>query len=799
MKYSKSKIVFSVFFIALLALTGMPSVAALGTVSEDFTTTTYEDPATTAEGWGTGSVSNPREYTITQLDFQTTASDGGVWSLDTQGRKVYLSLYKTGTGTNALRVYNISDPSNIQFMDGQHPATELTATVVDGDICAVGSEHSTFFIYNVSDPTNIPSSIWNHDFGSGMISDIEIDGHHMYVTIHQHSGMEEFNIYDIENPASPIRCDDTGWAEMYGLDVQEDISYMATGIYGLNMLGISDPYDIDTDLCWVNTPGVSYDCLAYGDICYVADGASGVQVVDCSTPAYSTIIGSYDTPNNATRLALQGNTLFVGDGSSVQILDVSNPATPVYVDAITLADVRDIGLAGGVLVIGTDAGLYTYSVGSMVTDFVLVDSYSAYDAYDVAYQGNIAYVAAGADGLVVLDVSNPANPILLDQTSYGTTPFYTTVDVDGDTAYITNRGNAGSGLTSFNVTDPTNVAQLGSNYFSDPYDLAVSGNTLFLADGTLGVYLMNITDPNAMVTIDSSGTMDNATAVAVQGHFAYFAGNGSTFGNYGTFAYNLNDLSSILLANFIGHINPEDIVVAGDFAAVANREYGVNFVDISDPWDIDNMGFMSYPSADLTSVEIFGNYIFAGDRGVGIHLIDANNPNQLIELSNYTTGNPDVRSLTVGGDYLYAACGNRLLIFRIFRSAGDTYQNPCKAQSKSLYTSPTLIVEANLTATASTPSGTSIDWFLSADGGASWESVTPGVAHTFTVAGIDLRWLANITNNNDDRTASISSVSIDYVELPPPNLLPLIIAVIAVIIIILVILLLYFFWYKKQK
>jgi hypothetical protein len=799
MKKNQLKIVLSVYFIALLAVTGIPFVSAAGTVSEDFTTTTFEDPSTTAVGWGSGSVSNPRSYSITQLDFFSTPDP--VSTLNTQGRKVYTGAYYD-IGSNGFRVFNISDPTDIALMDTRS-VSHVLSVEVDGDICYVGTAQgggTWLGVYNVSDPLNIPGPIYSSNLeADGHITDFAVQGRFLYVIMHQTSGTD-FQIFDVTDPTSPIYTDGAAWSWSLGIDVLGHVAYIADGPAGLYTRNVSNPYG-ETGLDSVNTPGNATDCLVDGQYCYVADGPSGVQVVDVSNPASLSIVETYDTPSSATRLARQGNTLFVADNTSVQILDISNPLNIAYVDQISLSGVHDVDVTdGGVLVIGTDAGLYTYRVGSMAIDLPLVKSYSAYDALDVAFQGDIAYVAAGSDGLVVLDVRNPANPILLDQYRPASTVDYTSVDVQGGYAYICNWGTPSKGVISFDVSDPTDVKFLDVMSYTYPYDLAVSGDLLSLADGLAGYYLNNISNPAAMVLIDYTGVIDNATAVAVQGHFAYLVGNGSSFGAYGTFAYNLNDPSNILETGFIGHINPEDIVVKGDFAAVANREWGVNFVDMSDPWDINNLGFMAYTGADLTCVEMFGNYIFAGERGVGIHLIDANNPNDLIELANYTTGNPDVRNLAVGGDYLYAACGSSLRIFRIFRSAGDTYQNPCLAESLSLYTSPGLIVEATLTVTTTTPAGTSIHWYLSADGGTNWESATPGSLHTFTYPGNDLRWRANISNTNDARTASISSVSIDYSDIPLANpLLPAIIAVIAVIIIILVILFLYFFWYKKQQ
>ncbi|MHA1502133.1 MAG: GGIII-like transmembrane region-containing protein, partial [Candidatus Heimdallarchaeota archaeon] len=67
-----------------------------------------------------------------------------------------------------------------------------------------------------------------------------------------------------------------------------------------------------------------------------------------------------------------------------------------------------------------------------------------------------------------------------------------------------------------------------------------------------------------------------------------------------------------------------------------------------------------------------------------------------------------------------------------------------------------------------------LQFFMSADGGAHWESVIPGVEHTFTNTGYELLWRANIIGPEDE-SAYIYEISIDfeYEEPSPPGLSPL--------------------------
>ncbi len=77
------------------------------------------------------------------------------------------------------------------------------------------------------------------------------------------------------------------------------------------------------------------------------------------------------------------------------------------------------------------------------------------------------------------------------------------------------------------------------------------------------------------------------------------------------------------------------------------------------------------------------------------------------------------------------------------------------------YNSASEITSATLVAEHIKPSGTDITYYLSADGGSNWESVTSGVAHNFTNTGDDLRWKANFTSSSEDSTPTIQYLYID--------------------------------------
>jgi len=111
---------------------------------------------------------------------------------------------------------------------------------------------------------------------------------------------------------------------------------------------------------------------------YVADGSSGLQVIDVSTPENPQIIGSVDTPGSARGIAVLDNMAYVADYlSGLQVIDVSTPQNPQVIGSVNaLGDARDVTLIG-----------------------------------------NMAYVASGSAGLVIVPLTIEITPVKVNNAS----------------------------------------------------------------------------------------------------------------------------------------------------------------------------------------------------------------------------------------------------------------------------------------------------------------------------------------------------------------------------------------------
>jgi len=161
-------------------------------------------------------------------------------------------------------------------------------------------------------------------------------------------------------------------------------------------------------------------------------------------------------------------------------------------------------------VLATLAALVLGGVGGPDSGPALLDRLGSWPGYgrgpaaDVAVANHYAFVAIEEGGLLVLDITDPSKP--LRAASYplaGQTHF---VRVAGARAYVATRVVRGGGgceserwrgrLVILDISDPANPALLGSYTTSREIQcLFAEGNRAYLCDSVDGLHIVDVTDP----------------------------------------------------------------------------------------------------------------------------------------------------------------------------------------------------------------------------------------------------------------------------------------------------------------
>ncbi|NHJ48577.1 MAG: hypothetical protein FK733_12400 [Asgard group archaeon] len=785
MNYRKLKIIIVLSFITLMFPVSFVSLVAgsinpdyetaytkMGTANfvEDFTTTSHRLGTSTASGWGIGALTNARNFTPSFLDHYVTTNP--VYDLDMQGRRAYAGIYDNTVGIDSISIFDLSDPTSITKLGGDSTWIYTMAIEANGAYCYTGQVSiagNSVVVYDVINPA-APTDPNGQGFLDGYVTDIETDGHLVYFTNYNATLGNSLKIFYAENPlAHNLIVPDWNMNKGLGLDVQGSNVYVAASDEGFYILNTTDKY-YPTEIGYISLPGNVTDVIVDGNVAYVVAGPAGLFTLDISDPSNIAILGHYDTNGNAIDLIKQGNTLFVADGAGGLVaFDVADPTHPVYCFAFLLPYTYCVELYGGVVVAGAEDGIYTIGLyaGDGITnieDNVFGNVYDVSEAWDVRVQDDVAIVAGGPDGIYTLDVSDPNNPILLDQDILGASPFYRKLDVHGDFAYVADYGTA---FRVYDISDPSNIFQTDYRSLGFCTDVYVSGDIAYLADGSAGVFIYNISDPYNIPSPFSSfdDAMVNLTSIWVQGNHLYTVDYGVGGFNPSFYVYDMSDIDvEVQLAAVNRWDTHYDVKVDGEVAYLSTDVWLTTYY-VTNPAAPVYGDDLEHDSTIIESLGVwnFGPYVLSASGTQGVHLLDETNyfgPG--VNTQNYPNATGAIQ-ITTNGDYTYIANMSSLIILRHFESAGDTYdEGSAFALSTEVDTLAVgEIKTATLDADEFLPPDTSVDYYMSADGGLHWDPVMLGIEHEFLFPGDDLRWRAEFFGPTYS-SAHVYEININY-------------------------------------
>ncbi|MCE7066169.1 LVIVD repeat-containing protein [Dyadobacter sp. CY326] len=214
------------------------------------------------------------------------------------------------------------------------------------------------------------------------------------------------------------------------------------------------------------------------------------------------------TGGSMARFAITGTTLYIVSKQTLEVYDIADGANPVK---------------------ATDKNM---SVG-IETIF--------------PYKDNL-YIGA-SDGMYIFNNTNPKNPQLLSKFQH--IQSCDPVVVRDKYAYVTLRSgvtcrpqNSLSSLDVIDISNPVDPKMVHTQRMSSPYGLAVSGNKLFVCEGSLGLTLLDITNPALPVFKQTFGDLPAYDVIARDKHLI-------VTGEKGLFQFKYDDADNVELLSKI--------------------------------------------------------------------------------------------------------------------------------------------------------------------------------------------------------------------------------------------------------
>ncbi len=429
----------------------------------------------------TVNVANPDSAFVADVD------DIPLWDIrdiTLYGDHIFVGARRGGWNVE-IRAYSLSDPADpspagsvVTPLPGSSVFPYIAAAA---GVCYIGYDTHYVWMYDVSNPSSMYET-GHLPHISQPVAGLDVHGPNLYVLRREIGGNHGYvHAFSVSSPSplEPIGAVDTPGE---ALDVaiaagRPDLAYVADGATGVLVIDVTDPLSpvvVDT----IDTPGYATDIELAGTMAYVADGSEGLQVIDVTTSA---IVGSVDTPGTAVDLAVLDTLAYVADSAEgLRIVDITTPSSPVLRGVETaLLDAQGVGVVGGV-----------------------------------------AYVAAGGQGVQSVDVSDPDNPWIIDGVKHRDATYAKKVDVVLDRVYVTDET---AGLVIVDASDPGNLAILGDLATDNTAgDVNLLGLFAFVGSGA-GMRLVDVQDGTSPVMVGGVDVPATARGIFANENYAYIA------------------------------------------------------------------------------------------------------------------------------------------------------------------------------------------------------------------------------------------------------------------------------------
>lgn len=567
---------------------------------------------------------------------------------------------------HGLQVIDCRDPMN-PVKIGETNTTGLAQDVqVRGRYAYVACWDAGLQIFDVLDPTNLV--FVGQCPTPGFARSVRVAGQRAYVANRQggqNSG-GAFTIIDITDPAHPTVAGvgrTTGFAE--GLEVADTKVFIAAAGSGLEIFDAADAL-APTRIARLDTPGSAESVTLVSNRLYLADYNRGLQIIEVTNPAVPLKLGEFQTTGDAFQVQVMSNRAYVATGiRKVEVVDVATPSQPAPVST-------GLGASSvhGVQLVGHYALLADRDEGLLVSELL---GFGGQPPQVLDFATNRG-AAVGHE--LVLSVNCAGTPPLNYQWRCNGTALTATSNVSGGTGPLlrfvnlaaTNAGNyevvisspygsTTSAVATVNVQ--TNGTPVVRGVFDTPGTATAAtslGNIAFVADGSAGLRLVNLTNLDAPTALGAYLPATNVQGLMLTSNLLFLA--------LGTNGVEIVDAGRLpQLSRLSSYDTPGtalNLDVANGCAYVADGTAGLQILSVTNPSVPAFLGAYDSPGT-ASDVRVSGSFACLADGASGLLILSVTNPAAPVLLASLDTPGP-ATAVRLFNHRAYVACGNGGLV-----------------------------------------------------------------------------------------------------------------------------------------
>ncbi|MBN2228177.1 MAG: hypothetical protein JW779_01215 [Candidatus Thorarchaeota archaeon] len=231
----------------------------------------------------------------------------------------------TGIGSGAISLpHREFDLQGYEYMSGGGSELDIVGNL------AYIIDYKTLYIYNISEVTSPDLLSTTTITATSAYADMDIVGGLLFIPTE--SGL---SIYNISNPALPTLTKkyDLG-NRSYQVIVENDVAFVACYREGIKILNVSDPEAVISIANYTYMVDKAYALDLHGTTLYLGE-ETGFQIIDVSDIYNPSQISQVATAIGAASVLAVGNLFAFRASQQVCLFDISNPASPESISNVT--------------------------------------------------------------------------------------------------------------------------------------------------------------------------------------------------------------------------------------------------------------------------------------------------------------------------------------------------------------------------------------------------------------------------------------------------------------------------------
>jgi hypothetical protein len=379
--------------------------------------------------------------------------------------------------------------------------------------------------------------------------------------------------------------------------------------------------------------------------------------------------GAWVIYSYAVDIYAANNYVWVADLlNGIRIINVNNINKPVLKNLL-MPNVRDLDVFGTYMYAAVEAnGMQIIDISNPEDPKQLSIFLTSGNAEAVRADENFAYIAYafGSSGIRILDVADKTKPVADKTWAYTESDAKSIVLFPDNTSLYATSNQAD--MKQINISDKSDMHTVAS--FDTPADsmaIDVSGGYLYTVDNNIGetpenegLRIFQITSPNpesiVLLLTGFCATPGEAQDVFVNGRYAFVAD-----GNHGLQLIDTYDSKNpTIISNVETSSTAKGVYVKNNYAYVAVDDQGIDIIDVKDASNPSVISSLDTPG-NANAVFVLGNYAYIADGDNGLQIVDIQDK-KLPRIIGSVAMNGTAKGIFVDNSYAYVAAGNQGLV-----------------------------------------------------------------------------------------------------------------------------------------